>query len=397
MIFPIRTDRRLRHTPVINVSLIVINVLIFIGTAGQVTDLIRSWQTSDASPAYDQIVQNFPVYRYYLSPDHPQWFQFLSSQFLHASWEHLIGNMIFLWVFGNSLEDRLGKIGYLAFYLAAGVVAGLGHCAVSDNPVLGASGAIAAVTGGFLALFPLSNVTLVWWFFLIHAFEVSSIYLILFSFGWDVYQQVARVGGGVANMAHISGYVFGFGVCMILLATRILEREIYDFLALVDRWNRRRQLRQVTRSGQSPWLAETAPAKHKPDDVDEDTQRVMRFRGAINRALTERQDARAVEQFAELMELDPKQVLSHQAQLDLANHAMSINRHDVAAQAYEGYLQHYPNADDIVQIRLILALIYARYLRQPDRARQLVEGLDDQLTDPAQQEMARQVLKEVAT
>ena len=400
MIFPIRTDRRLRRRPVVNIALIVLNVVVFIYTKEQIAGLER-YQYEFASrfgfiPGYEDLVAKFRVYAYYLSPERAQWYQFFSYQFLHAGWQHLFGNMIFLWVFGNSLEDRLGRFGYLAFYLTGGVLAGLGHCAVSVNPVLGASGSVAAVTGGFLALFPLSNVTIVWWMLIIHTFEVSSIYLILLYFGWDVFQQVSGMGGGVANMAHISGYVFGFGVCMALLATRILTREIYDFMSLVDRWNRRRQLRAVTRSGQTPWVADARSVrKSGSDPVEEPPPRVMELRGAVVQALKDRQEGRAVDQFAELMELDASQVLNREVQLDVANHAMGAARYELAAQAYEGYLKRYDKADDVVQIRLILALIYTRYVRQPDRAREILTGLDEKLTDPDQQEMARTMLKQV--
>ena len=91
---------------------------------------------------------------YYLHPDQPEILQFFTSVFLHGSWMHLIGNMIFLWVFGNAVNDRFGHVGYAAFYLAGGVLSGLGYVLLAGQaPVLGASGAISAVTGCYLVLF----------------------------------------------------------------------------------------------------------------------------------------------------------------------------------------------------------------------------------------------------
>src|SRR5690606_9644203 len=97
---------------------------------------------------------------------------------------HLFFNMLFLWVFGNEVEERLGKVGYLAFYLAGGVLAGLAHALPADaGPILGASGAVAGVTGAYLALFPMTDITIILFFF--GAFEVRSIALILFKIAQD--------------------------------------------------------------------------------------------------------------------------------------------------------------------------------------------------------------------
>ena len=119
MFFPIRTDRQLHHTPWINYGLIGLNVVLFF-----IRDVHASKQMID----------------HQLDPLAPQLLQFITYQFLHADLSHLIGNMLFLFVFGNSVEDRLGKLGFLSFYLAGGVLAGLGHCVVETVPVIGASG-----------------------------------------------------------------------------------------------------------------------------------------------------------------------------------------------------------------------------------------------------------------
>src|SRR5688572_13975984 len=139
MFFPVRTDRRLRSTPWMNIALIAVNAVAFVATRQRL-------EQHDAE-----------VVKYILDPAQPQLFQFVTYQFLHGSPLHLLGNMLFLYVFGNSVEDRLGKVGYLAFFLAGGVLAGVGHAAMETSPVLGASGAVAAVTGAYLALFPQTN------------------------------------------------------------------------------------------------------------------------------------------------------------------------------------------------------------------------------------------------
>jgi len=213
MFFPIRTDRRLHHTPWVNIALIAANVVVFVMTK-QGQDLVA-------------------MAPYTLHPNTPTLVQYISYQFLHANWAHLMGNMLFLYVFGNSVEDRLGKVGYLGFYLAGGVMAGLGHALIEANPVLGASGSVAAVTGAYLALFPLSNVTVFYWFFLIGTFEISSIMLILFQVGYNVLFQLMG-DGGVAYLAHLSGYAYGFMVGMSLLRVCLLPREAFDLAGTAE-------------------------------------------------------------------------------------------------------------------------------------------------------------------
>src|ERR687898_1935379 len=144
----------------------------------------------------------------------------LTSMFAHGSWMHLIGNMLFLWIFGNNVEDALGRIRYLAFYLAAGVAAtgaqtaatlGFGTAEDATIPNVGASGAIAGVLGAYLLLHPLARVvTLVFVFFV----EIPAMFFLL---TWFLFQLwlggfslvEPQSGGGIAFFAHIGGFVFG--------------------------------------------------------------------------------------------------------------------------------------------------------------------------------------------
>ena len=144
----------------------------------------------------------------------------LTSMFAHGSWTHIIGNMLFLWVFGNNVEDALGRVRYLVFYLAAGVAATgaqtaatlwFGTAEDSTIPNVGASGAIAGVLGAYLLLYPLARVvTLVFVFFV----EIPAMFFLVI---WFVFQLwlggfslvEPQSGGGVAFFAHIGGFVFG--------------------------------------------------------------------------------------------------------------------------------------------------------------------------------------------
>ena len=141
----------------------------------------------------------------------------LSSQFLHAGWLHLLGNVLYLWIFGNNVEDRLGHLGFLAFYLTGGVLAGLAQVAIdpaSPIPTIGASGAIAGTLGAYLAFFPRARVTSL--VFLGFFYQLVNIPAAFVLGAWFLLQLVEGVGslgvsqgGGVAFFAHIGGFVFG--------------------------------------------------------------------------------------------------------------------------------------------------------------------------------------------
>jgi len=329
-----------------------------------------------------------PVGQFMLLPWQPRVYQFFTYQFLHADWEHLLVNMLFLWVFGNSLEDRLGPIGYLSFYLGGGVFAGLGYSLLRDAPMLGASGAIAAVTGAFLALVPLSRVTIA--FLFLYFFDVSSMFVILLSVAFDLFYQLSGASG-VAYLAHLSGYLFGFCVAMGLLYVRILPREPYDFLALVDRWNRRRQWRDVARG------TAIGGAVDPDKPLDEDQRRVMRMRSAIHEALEADDPGRALDTYERLLAEDDTQVMPRDVQFDLANYAMSHQRHGTAARAYELFLQTYPGDGQAGQGELMLAIIYGRYLDDPQRAHDHAARALESLDNPRQRELARGFVREDAT
>ncbi len=397
--FPTSTDRQLKQTPWVNYALIFINVAVFILTANHVARVGNYFAVLDLAQQDPSItIPPRPgILNYYLLPGDGSVWQYFSYQFLHANWMHLIMNMIFLYVFGNGVEDRLGKVGYLFFYLAGGVVAGLGHGLIELNPVLGASGAVAGVTGAYLALFPLSNVTIVYWLIFFGAFEVSSMLLILFRVAQDAMFQVWGASG-VAYLAHLAGYAYGFAIGMGLLMGRILPREPYDMLALIERRRRRAQFTRMTRQGYRPWehgKPGDPPGKSaKAPPVTEQEARLMKARAAISAALTDHDMPKAASLYVDLLQEDSEQVMGQQQQLDIANQLMSEGSYAAAAGAYQLFLVTYKNYADRQQVQLILGLIFARYLDQRQRAKELLNQAvprlhGDELT------LAKQVLDEI--
>ena len=149
----------------------------------------------------------------------------VTSQFLHGSWFHLLGNMLYLWIFGNNVEDRFGRAGFLAFYLFGGVIAGLSQVAIdptSTVPTIGASGAIAATLGAYFVMFPRARVTsLVFLGFFYQLIDVPAIIVLGFWFVLQLISGITSLGavesGGVAVFAHIGGFLIGAVIARILL------------------------------------------------------------------------------------------------------------------------------------------------------------------------------------
>lgn len=397
MFFPIRTDRKLKRTPWVNYSLIALNVAVYAFT----------WQSSQQYSLFQsggysiqEIFHNAPGVGLWLWPDDTniRLYQFITYQFVHSGPEpapflgimlplHLVFNMLFLYVFGNAVEDRMGKLGYLGFYLAAGVVAGLAHIQTGGGPVLGASGSVAAVTGIYLALFPMSNVTIAYWLVVfIGSFVVSSMVLIVFRVVLDIIFQLSGYGN-TAYVAHLAGYLYGFVIGMGLLATRLLPREQYDMLALIEYKRRRGRAR---RAGQ---IVYTPPADGAPQLPDDQQQQVLEARARITAAAAA-DTPRAARLYGELLRDHPTQVMAQQTQLDLAAQLADDGQPDLATRAYELFLQQFPRYPQRAQVRLILGLIYANHLRQADRARELLTAVRPEL-DADNQALVDQALNQL--
>ena len=145
----------------------------------------------------------------------PIWLTLLTSMFMHGGWLHIFGNMLFLWIFGDNVEHRIGHLAYLAFYLVAGLVASFAQILVDTDsfiPTLGASGAISGVLGAYLVLFPTNRVTVLMLRFPMKVPAIVAIGLwALFQFinGIGAFAVTEETGGGVAYMAHIGGFVAG--------------------------------------------------------------------------------------------------------------------------------------------------------------------------------------------
>ena len=216
--FPLRDENPSRTTPVVTRVLIVLNLLVFIYELSLGTELRDFMFRFALIPRHLTLaIDGYAPWSAAVTP-------LLSSIFLHGGWVHVIGNMWYLWIFGDNVEDRLGHFGYLIFYLAAGVVAGLIHVASNPNsmlPTVGASGAIAGVLGAYAAAFPRARVVTLLPLF--PFFPVVALPAMLVLGFWFVVQfasgalvLAAGLSGGVAVWAHVGGFVFGFVVMLVL-------------------------------------------------------------------------------------------------------------------------------------------------------------------------------------
>jgi len=207
MLFPIGDDNSSRRTlPVVTYALIALNVLVFFIELNQGESFVRQWAVVPR-----QLVAN-------PSAEIPTIF---TSMFMHAGWMHLLGNMLFLWIFGDNVEDRLGRAKFLIFYMVCGIAATLAQVAVSAEssiPNLGASGAISGVLAGYLVLLPKGRVRV-----LMRGGVVALPAPVVIGL-WIVLQLVSGIGsftqsaqtGGIAYMAHIGGFVAGLALAFLL-------------------------------------------------------------------------------------------------------------------------------------------------------------------------------------
>ncbi len=221
---PLRDANPTRQTPLVTLAIVVVCVVAFAFELGRLAD--------GGADALDAFVTEWGVVPAELlavlragSLISMETATLITSQFLHGDLLHIAGNLLFLWIFGNNIEDRFGRLRFLGFYLAGGVVAGLTQVAITPDsaiPTIGASGAIAATLGAYFVLFPRARVTsLVFLVFFYQLIDVPAIIVLAFWFVLQLVDGIASLGpsattGGVAFFAHIGGFVFGAALAMLV-------------------------------------------------------------------------------------------------------------------------------------------------------------------------------------
>ena len=218
---PLRDDNPIRSRPVVTYALIATCTLVFL------------WQQSLSQNGQQQAAYLFgfiPAVLFGNAQLEGQWMPsgatIFTSMFLHGSWLHLLGNMLYLWIFGDNVEDRLGRVRFVVFYVLCGVVAALGQGVAdprSEVPMIGASGAISGVLGAYLVLYPRAKVLVLSLVFLITTVRVPALVVLGI---WFVGQLLSSLmaspgsGGGVAFAAHVGGFVAGVLLIRVFLRER---------------------------------------------------------------------------------------------------------------------------------------------------------------------------------
>ena len=237
MVMPLRDDDTDRRTvPVVTYALIAVNILVWLIELGLGEKFINGYSTVPFEITHNTDVvgirtvhaggQNIPIHLY--PGPTPIYLTLLTSMFMHASWLHIGGNMLYLWIFGDNIEDRIGHVKFLAFYLICGLAASAADIAFKTDsiiPSLGASGAIAGVLGAYLVLFPKRQVRVLMARQIVNmpAFLVLGLWILL-----QIFSQISVAGaqsGGVAYMAHIGGFVAGVAL-ILMFGRRVPPREV---------------------------------------------------------------------------------------------------------------------------------------------------------------------------
>jgi rhomboid family protein len=232
-VIPLKDNVPTRTFPLVTVAIIAVNTVVWFWEVGGKTSVDQDVAADGYYPCTVQgpceaVRVGSHVYAHHL----PWWQGAFTSMFMHASWEHIIGNMLFLWIFGNNVEDALGKIRFAIWYLLAGLAAmaaqtfvtlQFGNVADASVPNIGASGAIAGVLGAYFLLLPRARVLTLIFFGIIFLREIPAVWFLGVWIGLQIWQGGLGLlhpeqGGGVAFFAHIGGFAFG------LLTVRLVAK-----------------------------------------------------------------------------------------------------------------------------------------------------------------------------
>jgi len=211
--WPIGDESPRRTTPFVVYGLVAANVAAFAATL------------ADGSRGADTVT------KWGFTAAHFSVLTLFTSMFLHGGIFHIVGNMLYLWIFGDNVEDALGHFGFLAFYIAMGLAAGLGQYAANPDavrPLVGASGAVSGVLGAYLMLFPNNRIKMLfWWYFYMRVFYMRAVWVLGFFFVMQVlYGAITGAASNVAYWAHVAGFLTGVAVAGLLLAFGVVKKPI---------------------------------------------------------------------------------------------------------------------------------------------------------------------------
>ena len=279
ILFPYRVDVPFNYRPVVNWVVVVVVILIF---AFQLAELA---QYRDRRTSLDEYMEKSITMQYILRGWSIK--GLFGHMWLHAGLLHLIGNLIFLWLFGNAVCSKIGNLYYLPVYIGLGLAAAISHVLFFDVPALGASGAINGIVGMYLVFFPENSINCFFcWIFMPQRpvwFSVRSFWMILLWFAFDILG--ALQGRGVAYFAHIGGFLAGAGLAILMLKRKVIvmERDEKSILRLLGLENKDKPTRprEDLSHLQQKWEekeSEEAEPETTPFEPEEAPEQFIRFR-----------------------------------------------------------------------------------------------------------------------
>lgn len=378
------TDLPHSRRPVVTEALIMLMMLAYL-----VVLVIGANDREAAARLIDQLA---------LSANDFHWWQVITYQFTHDNpflggaehpllrLAHLGFNLMGLWVFGSAIEGRMGRVGFACFVLLGGIVAGLAHIATSPAPVIGASGAVCGLVGGFIMLFPRCRIRVLVIFFLITFWMAPAMLIIALWVALDLIGWVGLSDAGTAYAAHLGGYVWGAATTLALLPTPAMKRDGTDVVAVLKHRNRRRVMSQVANAPRS----KTLPREAAVDPP-------LAFLAAVRSRIAQGQLEQAADHWCREAGSYEDAVLPERDQLAIANQLQAMNKRDDAADAYRRYLGKYAAAPSANEVRLLLGLLLVRFLGKEQEAIPLLEHARDAATSEQRRVLANTLLGEATT
>jgi len=280
ILFPYRVDVPFNYRPVINWVVVAVVILIF---AFQVGELL---QYSNQVSGAEKYVEHSITMQYILKGWSIK--GLFGHMWLHGGLLHLIGNLIFLWLFGNAVCSKIGNLYYLPVYIGLGLAAAISHVLFFNVPALGASGAINGLVGMYLVFFPENSISCFFcWIFLPQRpvwFSVRSFWMILLWFAFDLVGAL-HGGGGVAYFAHIGGFIAGVGLAILMLKRKVIvmernEKSILKLLGLEKKDKPKRYRKDLSHLQQKRGKQESEEAEPEttPFEPEEAPEQFIRFR-----------------------------------------------------------------------------------------------------------------------
>ncbi|MEL6545104.1 MAG: rhomboid family intramembrane serine protease [Myxococcota bacterium] len=413
MFFPIGDEPNPPGRPVVTYALIAVNVLIYLvvslplesmrldpsdPVAREYLDyLMRA--NLDLSP--EQVMQYFSAYDAFVfqwgfKPGAPSITNAFSCMFLHSGWGHLLGNMWFLWIFGDNVEHRLGPVSYLVMYLLTGILGTLLFSVFawgSMGPLIGASGAISGVQGFYFLWFPRNRVrVLVFVVVFLNIFYIPARFMIGF---WLIFSNVLPVLSGVqsqvAYFAHIGGMLAGIGIAWLLVRYVDSSGLLGNLARAIDH----RRAEQIEAGVNfTPIGKKRSGFTVIPGFGGREEQSTLSGPGGFSQAMGRGTMELALRIYAELTP-DERNTLLDSEVMKLADYFTDRGDYDTAVSVLQRFIAQYEGSDRAARAHLRAGLIYVHFKRQPTTAAQHLHAVLDMNPSPEMEEVVRTALAQI--